>query len=217
MMARVLTSLSVPTSSVLAEVGSALRAGGLVAIPTESSYALCVSPFDARAVERLCAIKGRPDGKPILVLISRREQVSHLVQRISPAASYLMDRFWPGPLTIVCQAASELPSALTAGTGTIGIRLPNHSVLTTVIDHVGPVTGTSANRSGEPPLRTAREVEAALGDQLDLILNPGPADGASPSTLVDATGGPVRLLREGPVTREQLEAVLRPAGYQVNG
>ncbi len=216
-MARVLTSLSIPTSSVLAELASVMRGGGLLAIPTESSYALCVTPFDARAVERLCAIKGRPDGKPILVLVSRRQQVPYLVQEVPPAAALLMDRFWPGPLTIVCPAALSLPAALTGGTGTIGIRLPDHMVLTTVIDHVGPLTGTSANRSGEPALSTAREVDAALGDQLDLILNPGPAGGAAPSTLVDATGAPVRLLRPGLVTREQLEAVLQPAGYQLSG
>ncbi len=216
-MARVLTSLSVPTSSVLVEIASVLRAGGLVAIPTESSYALCVSPFDARAVQRLCMIKGRPDGKPILVLVSRREQVPHLVRSLPPAAALLMDRFWPGPVTIVCPAVSSLPAALTAGTGTIGIRWPNHRVLTTVIDHVGPLTGTSANRSGHPPLCAAHDVESDLGEQLDLILNPGPADGAAPSTLVDATGTPVRLLRPGPVTREQLEAVLQPAGYELTG
>lgn len=216
-MARVLTSLSVPTSSVLAEIAGVLRAGGVVAIPTESSYALCVSPFDGRAVERLCMIKGRPDGKPILVLISRREQMPHLAQSLPPAAALLMDRFWPGPLTIVFPAVTTLPAVLTAGTGTIGIRWPDHLVLTSVIDHVGPLTGTSANRSGHPPLRAAHEVESALGDQFDLILNPGPADGAAPSTLVDATSIPVRLLRPGPVTREQLETVLQPAGYPLTG
>ena len=190
------------------EVAAVVRAGGVLAMPTDSVYGLGVNPFDETAVRRLCAIKGRDEGKPILVLIADRSQLQGVVGTLPAAAAKLMDRFWPGPLTIVCPAAPALPKALTAGTGTIGVRLAAHPLLVRLLRHVGPLTGTSANRSGDAPARTAEEVEQLLGGDVDLILDGGPSAVTAPSTVVDVTGQTVRLVREGPIAWMAIQSVL---------
>jgi L-threonylcarbamoyladenylate synthase len=187
------------------------RRDGVIAVPTETFYALAASAHSRPALERVLTIKGRPAGKPLLVLIGERSQLNHLIQNIPRAAAVLMDRFWPGPLTLVFNAAESLPAALTAGTGTIGIRLPAHDFLRTVLRRTGPLTGTSANRSGEVPPVTAEQVVASLGEVIDAILDGGPTPGGPASTVLDVTG-PVRLIREGPISEDQIRAALRAAG-----
>jgi L-threonylcarbamoyladenylate synthase len=194
--------------AVCEEAAAVARAGGMLAMPTDSFYGLGVNPFDAAAVRRLCAVKGRDEGKPILVLIADRAQLKDLVGPLPAAATALMDRFWPGPLTIVCPAAPALPEVLTAGTGTIGVRLAAQPLLAKLLRHAGPLTGTSANRSGDAPARTAREVERVFGGDVELILDGGPSIATTPSTVVDATGRSVRLVREGPVTWTAIQNVL---------
>jgi L-threonylcarbamoyladenylate synthase len=125
-----------------------------------------------------------------------------------------MDRFWPGPLTIVFPASPHLPAALTAGTGTIGVRLPAQPLLVKLLRATGPLTGTSANRAGASPARTALDVEQNLGSEVDLILDGGPASATLPSTVVEATEV-VRLLREGPIGRTVLKAVLAQEGIEL--
>jgi L-threonylcarbamoyladenylate synthase len=191
-----------------------VRDGGVIAMPTDSFYALGASVVDEAAVHRVCEIKGRDGQKPVLVLIADRSQLDALVARIPPAAAVLMNRFWPGPLTIVLPASPRLPAALTAGTGTVGVRLPAQPLLGKLLRAAGPLTGTSANRSGAPPLRTALDVERSLGDDVDLILDGGPATAALPSTVVVATGT-VRVLREGPIGRAAIEEVLSREGMQL--
>ena len=191
--------------------GRVVRGGGVIAMPTDSFYALGASAFNEAAVRRVCAIKGQREQKPILVLIAERGQLDELVDSVPRAAAVLMDRFWPGPLTIVFPASPRLPVALTAETGTIGVRLPSQPLLAKLLPVTGPLTGTSANRSGAPPARTAAEVERSLGHEVDLILDGGPADVALPSTVVE-TSGAVRLLREGPIGRAALQAVLEKEG-----
>lgn len=196
----------------LPEAARIVRLGGVLAVPTESFYALAAPAMNQEAVGRVWAMKGRPAGKPILVLIGDRVQLSTLVREVPPAALLLMDRFWPGPLTLIFRAADEVPTALTAGTGTVGVRHTAHPPLVSLLRHVGPLTGTSANRSGERPAVTAEAVAAVFGNEVDLILDGGPAAGGPPSTLVD-TAGPLRVLREGPLTRGQIAAVLSQAGF----
>lgn len=191
-----------------------IRRGGVLAIPTESFYALAASPWDAAAVRRVCAIKGRPEGKPILVLIADRTQLDGLIAERSPAATVLIERFWPGPLTLIFTASQALPNVLTAGTGTIGIRQTAYPALLPLLRAIGPLTGTSANRSGQAPAQTAQEVQAALSGELDLILDAGPTPGGMPSTMVD-TVGRVRILRSGPVTGREIESVLAGMGAMV--
>jgi len=191
-----------------------VRDGGVIAMPTDSFYALGASVFNERAVHRVRAIKGRREANPILVLIADRSQLDALVSCVPPAAALLMDRFWPGPLTIVLPASPRLPAALTAGTGTVGVRLPALSPLVTLLRATGPLTGTSANRSGVPPARSAREVEESLGADVELILDGGPASAAMPSTVVEATDM-VRVIREGPIARTTIETVLSEKGIQL--
>jgi L-threonylcarbamoyladenylate synthase len=155
-------------------------------------------------------LKGRsPQTRPILVLIRSRHELQALVSEITPAAERLMQACWPGPLTLVFRAAVAVPSVLTAGTGTIGVRLSAYPDVQRVLEMIGgPLTGTSANRTGQPPATTAEEVERAFGADVDLILNGGPTPGGLPSTVVDTTVSPPRLIREGCVSQAVLRAVL---------
>ncbi len=192
-------------------VAGAIRSGGVVALPTESFYALAVSPFSTAALARLREIKGRPEEKAILVLIANETQLKPLVQDVPPAARVLMERFWPGPLTLVFAAAAGLLDALTAGTGSVGVRLSAYRPLTELLELVGPVTGTSANRSGAPPLVSAEDVRALFGTEIDLLIDVGTTAGGLPSTVVDVRER-VKLVREGRLGRDALEQVLRAQG-----
>lgn len=196
------------TVSALADgVRRVLGKGGLIALPTESFYGLAVAPSDEQALARLWQIKGRSKGKPILVLIGDLSQVRPLVQSIPPAATILMKAFWPGPLTIVFPSAIGLSDAVTAGTGSVGIRLSAWQPLCDLLHRVGPVTGTSANREGMPPPTTAEEVRSSLGDALDLIVDAGPTPGGRPSTVIDVRGS-IRIIRDGAIDRNAIIARL---------
>ena len=196
--------------SSLREARDVVRGGGVIAFPTETFYGLGVDPFNVQAVRRLYDLKGRsPQTSPILVLIRSRDELQALVSEITPAAERLMQAYWPGPLTLVFRAAAAVPSVLTAGTGTIGVRLPAYPDVQRVLEVVGgPLTGTSANRSGQPPATTADEVERAFGTEIDLVVNGGPTPGGLPSTVVDTTVSPPRLIREGRVSQAALRVVL---------
>jgi len=147
--------------------------------------------------------------RPLLVLIRSRSDLEALVSEITPMAERLMEAFWPGPLTLVFRACAAVPTVLTAGTGTIGVRLSAHLDVRRLLEVVdGPLTGTSANRSGHPPATTAEEVQQALGADLDLILDGGPTPGELPSTVLDVTVTPARLLREGCIPRASLRSIL---------
>jgi L-threonylcarbamoyladenylate synthase len=176
---------------------------------------LAVSPFRDEALTTLFRAKGRPEGKPILVLIGDLAQMLTLVETITPAGDLLVRSFWPGPLTIIFPARPSLPSLLTAGTGTVGVRLPAMPLLRQLLLRVGPLTGTSANRSDKPPLCTAEEVLAELGDDVDVILDAGPTTRGIPSTVLDARA-PIRVLREGPVSRAALTERLHRAGFALS-
>jgi L-threonylcarbamoyladenylate synthase len=198
------------SESSLREAGEVVRGGGVIAFPTETFYGLGVDPFNVPAVQRLFDLKGRSlQMSPILVLIRARHELSALVSEIAPAAERLMQACWPGPLTLVFRAAAAVPSVLTAGTGTIGVRLSACRDVQRVLEVLGgPLTGTSANRTGQPPATTAEEVERALGAAVDLIVNGGPTPGGLPSTVVDTTVNPPRVIREGRVSKAALRAVL---------
>ena len=204
------------TVPVLADlVRRVLGEGGLIALPTESFYGLAVAPFDEQALAKLWQIKGRSEGKPILLLIGDRSQLELFVQRVPPAADVLMNAFWPGPLTIVFAAADGLSDAVTAGTGSVGIRLSAWQPLVDLLRRVGPVTGTSANREGMPPPRTAEEVQHNLADAVDLIIDAGPTPGGPPSTVIDARG-PVRIIRNGSIERAAIAARLADHGLYLD-
>jgi L-threonylcarbamoyladenylate synthase len=191
-----------------------VRAGGIVAVPTETFYGLGANPFDERAVDRLICLKGRADGKPILVLIGERAQLASLTDEVSPVADLLMGAFWPGPLTILFQARSTLPRNLTAGTGTVGVRRTSCRPLAELLALCGPLTGTSANRAGGSPARQAAQVLEEVGTGVDLIIDAGATPGGLPSTVIDARKT-ARLIREGAVTRQMLLNVLETRGLSL--
>lgn len=188
---------------------------GLIALPTESFYGLAVAPFNEQALARLWQVKGRSKEKPILVLIGEESQLELLVRNIPPAATVLMNAFWPGPLTIVFPAAAGLSDAVTAGTRSVGIRFSAWQPLRELLRRIGPVTGTSANREGMPPPTTVEEIYHGLGDTLDLIVDAGPTPGGQPSTVIDAQG-PIRIIRDGAIDRDAIVARLAAHGLYLN-
>lgn len=192
-----------------------LEESGLIAVPTESFYGLAADPFDEQALARLWQVKGRSEGKPILVLIGDESQLGPFVRSIPHAAHILMNVFWPGPLTIVFPAAVGLSDAVTAGTGSIGIRLSAWQPLRDLLRRVGPVTGTSANREGIPPPTTVEEVQDNLGNVLDLIIDAGPTPGGRPSTVIDIRG-PIRIIRDGAIERGVIVAQLAAHGLYLD-
>jgi len=186
-----------------------LANGGVIAFPTGCLYGLGADAQNAGAVERVFAIKRRPPGKPLLVLVPDRDGVHDLAAEVTPAAKRLMDRFWPGRVTIVFKALPGLPANLTAGTGRIGIRLPGHPVARALVSAFGrPITGTSANLSGQKGSHHIGELNALLIDQLDLVLDAGPLKEGIGSTVVDITGAEPVVVREGVVSKRAILAAV---------
>ncbi|RMH37321.1 MAG: threonylcarbamoyl-AMP synthase [Nitrospirae bacterium] len=214
-MARLLSVTDPLSPSLLTEVAACLDEGGVIAVGTESFYALAAKFDRESAIERVAAMKGERAGKPLLVLIGDRSHLRLLTPPPPPFAEALMIRFWPGPLTVVLPALPLLSTILTAGTGTIGIRQPGEPKLLTLLHDIGPVTGTSANRTGAPPLQTAQEVEREFGHEIEMILDTGPAPGGLPSTVLSLVG-PIRILRQGAVDREALRVALAETGFPLD-
>jgi L-threonylcarbamoyladenylate synthase len=188
-------------SEALSQAAMILRDGGLVAFPTESFYGLGANALDPRAVERVFSVKGRSESKPLLVLVDSVAMAERLVSELPAGALELMTRHWPGALTLVLKAAAHVPDRLTAGTGTIGLRVPAHPVaLALVRTAQRAVTAPSANPSGALPPTTALEVRRYFEGAVDLILDGGATAGGAGSTIADCTVWPPRILRQGPVT-----------------
>jgi len=197
---RLVIDASRPAPAALETAVRVLRAGGLVAFPTETFYGLGALALDEAAVARVFEAKGRPGDKPLLVLIDSLAMVERVAGEVPDRARRLMARYWPGPLTLVLPARADLPRALTAGTGTIGVRLSGHPLARALVGAAGaPVTAPSANPHGEVSPRTADEVIAALGTRVDLVLDGGPTPGGPASTVLDVTGATPVLLRPGAV------------------
>jgi L-threonylcarbamoyladenylate synthase len=189
-----------PDSEVLDAAAAVLNSGGTVAFPTESFYGLGADALSPEAVRRVFRIKGRPESKPLLVLVDSMERALALVEGASPGARELMARHWPGPLTLVLRAAPLVPTEVTAGSGTVGVRVPGHAVALGLVRAAGmPVTAPSANPSGGAPPTRAGEVAASFGDAVDFILDAGATAGGAGSTLADCTVWPPRILRQGPI------------------
>jgi len=189
-----------------AEAVRALEAGGIVAFPTDTVYGIAVAPRTPDGTERLFAAKQRPPDRAIALLAADADQAAGIGELNAPAAA-LARCFWPGGLTLVVPRRGD--RALPA---TVGLRVPDHAAPRALALAVGPLPTTSANRSGEPEARDADELEAQLGDALDLILDGGPAGGGPASTVVDATTDPVRILREGAISAEAINRCLVSAG-----
>ncbi|HEY2961369.1 MAG TPA: L-threonylcarbamoyladenylate synthase [Pyrinomonadaceae bacterium] len=184
--------------------------GGVIAFRTDTFYGLGADPFNVAAVARIRELKGREENKPILLLISGSEQIERLIAERSDAFVRAGENFWPGPLTIIGRAVAALPPEITAGTGTVGVRLPaGQSVRELVRECGGVLTATSANPSGSEPARSASEVASYFPHGLDLIVDAGQVSVTEPSTVLDATTSPPRVLREGAIRREAIEQLFR--------
>ena len=188
-----------------------LRQGGLVAFPTDTVYGLGALAFSGLAVAKLYPAKGRAETKPIPVLLDGLGALQHVAQDLTPEAEALARTFWPGPLTLILRRRPQLPAEVSP-TETVGVRVPNHPVALRLLAAAGPLAVTSANRSGEPDACTGEAVLAALGGRFDLLLDGGPTPGGRPSTVVDCSRSPYEVLREGPISRAQIEQAIGPAG-----
>ena len=184
-----------------------LRSGGIIGFPTETYYGLAVDPFNPKALERLFQAKKRPSHLPILVLVHGLEQLASLTPALPLLAIRLIDRFWPGPLTLVCKALPDVPGLLTGGTGTVGFRHSSNSPANRLVAAFGrPITATSANISGSLPAVTAAETARIFGDTIDLVLDGGTTPGGSGSTLVTIRDGVPHCLRQGQIAFTAVQA-----------
>ena len=192
-----------PDMRAIAAAAAVVEAGGLVAFPTESFYGLGADALDSDAVARVFEVKGRPEHKALLVLVDSIDMAAGLAARVSDGARALMARYWPGPLTLVLEAAARVPVGLTGGGSTIGVRMPGHAVARALVRSAGrPITAPSANPSEAPPALTAAAVREYFEGRVELILDGGPTAGGAGSTVADCTVWPPRILRQGPVIVE---------------
>ena len=189
-----------PDRKIIADAADVVLAGGVVCFPTSCLYGLGADAGCEEAVKRVFEIKQRPPDKPVLVLIDSLERLDRLVARIPPFADELIDRFWPGKLTLVFEARSSVSELLTAGTGKIGVRQPGHPVARAFVSALKrPLTGTSANLSGSPSCNRIEDLPSAIRSQVNLLIDSGELKGGVGSTVVDVSGDRPRLLREGAI------------------
>jgi L-threonylcarbamoyladenylate synthase len=186
--------------------------GGVIAFRTDTFYGLGADPLNQKAVSAIRRLKGREETKPLLLLISDVGELERFIASPSELFRAVAIHHWPGPITLVGVACPQLPEELTAGTGTIGVRLPdNEEVRALVRACGGALTATSANLSGSPPARTAKDAETYFPSGIDPIIDSGEVSATQASTVLDLSGKP-RLIREGAITREDLQRTLGPYG-----
>lgn len=189
----------------MARAEQVVKGGGIIVYPTETFYALGVDPASAEAIQRLFAVKARDRVQPLLLLLHQQSQVSDWAAEVPAEAQRLMKKYWPGPLTLVFKAKKNVLPLLTGGKGTIGLRVPGNALTRHILGVLGPLTGTSANMSGEQSFRTAGQAAAVFGDRVDLILDGGITPGGKPSTVADISTRRLNVIRQGAVTITDFE------------
>ncbi len=200
-----------PERHAIKDAAEILRAGGLVAFPTETVYGLGALALDPHAIRKIFTAKDRPDWDPLIVHVRDLAMAHALMKRLLPQFELLVSRFWPGPLTLVVEKAAQVPDEATAHRATVALRMPWHPVAAALLEATGaPIAAPSANRFGRPSPTRAEHVVEDLGDRVDLILDAGPTPMGVESTVIDLTQSPPAILRPGGVSREQLEKVLGP-------
>jgi L-threonylcarbamoyladenylate synthase len=184
-----------------------VKHGGVIGFRTDTFYGLGADPFNPTAIKHIKNLKGRDEGKPILVIASDKLIIDRLVAEKTSNFDLLSSYYWPGPLTLVVRARPEVPEELTAGTATVGIRFPDDEEVVNLVSACGGLlTATSANLSGMSPACTAQEVHEAFMDKLPLIIDGGPAHTDRPSTVVDVSGPEIKLIREGIILWEDIKS-----------
>jgi L-threonylcarbamoyladenylate synthase len=187
--------------------------GGVIAFRTDTFYGLGADPQNPEAISRIRSLKNREEAKPILLLISHYDEVARFLSETSEPFAAVAKRYWPGPITIVGMARPELPQELTAGSGTIGVRLPDDETVRALVHACGgALTATSANQSGSLPARTAKAAEVYFAEGIDLIIDGGEVTVMEPSTVLDLSGPEPRLIREGAISRQGLAETLKERG-----
>lgn len=193
----------------LEEAKRAFKSGGVVAFPTETFYGLSVDPFNVDAIERLFSLKGRAETNPVSVIIADKEMLSRVAIDPPAIAFRLIERFWPGPLTLVLKAHPDIPPPLIANTGKIGVRVPGSAIARRLSEYLSsPITATSANPSGKRPPVEAKEVLAYFNGEIDVLIDGGKLPGRLGSTVVDLTEGGFRIIREGEIASAEVERAL---------
>lgn len=198
------------TGSEADEAAVVLRAGGLLAVPTETVYGVAANAEDAAAVRRIFELRNRDFGKPVSILVTGMDMAERYCRNIPPAARRLAARYWPGPLTMVLEDGEAVPSVVTAGTGTLGVRCPDHPLTLALIEKAGvPLAAPSANLAGEEPARTAQEVLDYFDGKIEGVADGGPCQLGVASTVLDLTKTEPKVLREGGIPGRELLAFLR--------
>jgi tRNA threonylcarbamoyl adenosine modification protein (Sua5/YciO/YrdC/YwlC family) len=198
-----------PNPQFIRYAASWLNRGAVVAIPTDTLYALAADPVNLAAVEQIFRVKGRPDSRALPILINSIKHAAILARELPDNFYRLAETCWPGPLTIVVDASNRLPLKVTANTGRVGLRWPNHEVVRRLIDEIGvPLTGTSANLSGSPTCESGEEVFRQLGDRIPVILDAGETQDILPSTIVELRGDHWCIGRQGAVPAEVIHNAL---------
>lgn len=202
-----------PDPAVIYQAVDILQKGGLVVIPTRHLYGLGVDALNPQAVARVFAAKRRPLHQPLLILVASQGDVGNYARGIDGRATALMNTFWPGKVTIVLEARSILPMVLTGGTGRIGIRVPGHPVCQDIVRALsGPLTATSANRSGQPGCHRIEDLHRDIAAAADFVLDAGPLQPGMGSTVVDIRPSTVHILREGAVAASDILNALSDRG-----
>lgn len=198
------------------EARAAISRGDLVVMPTDTVYGIAADAFQPMAVRRLLMAKGRGPEAPPPVLVPSRDTLEALAETVPHAVTALVERFWPGGLTVILPARSTLVWDLGETGGTVALRMPDDRIALELLAETGPLAVSSANLTGQPPATTAEDAVAQLGDVIDVYLDNGPTPGAVPSTIIDATAladgtGPLRIVRAGVLSEEDLKAVVPEA------
>jgi L-threonylcarbamoyladenylate synthase len=208
-MARIEIDRDLPNPEILARAAELLRAGRLVAFPTETVYGLGANALDASAVTRIYEAKGRPSYNPIIVHVPDIDSVAEVVREWSERANALAKAFWPGPMTLVLPRRPVVPDIVTAGLDSVGVRIPAHPVAHALLEAAKiPIAAPSANRSMELSPTTGRHVEKSLGDTVDLILDAGPTKVGIESTVIDVTTDVPTILRPGTISTPEIERIV---------
>jgi L-threonylcarbamoyladenylate synthase len=198
-----------PESEAIAIAAGAVRAGRIVAIPTDTLYGLAADPFNVDAIARIYRLKGRGSDRALPLVAADADQIAATLGVLPMLARLLAVRFWPGPLTMLMPAPERLPAEVTAGTGRVGVRVPAHAVARALCAACAtPLTATSANESGRPATNAPDAIVGPLADGIDTLLDAGVTPGGPPSTIVDVTNSTPRVVREGAISWESIQACL---------
>lgn len=192
-----------PDLKIIKEAARIIKNGGLVIFPTETVYGLGADAFNPAAVAKIFKVKGRPGKKPLIVHVSKKSTIDVVAKDIPREARVLVKKFWPGPLTLVLKRKKIVPDVVTGGGETVAVRMPAHKVTLAFIRAAGPIAAPSANFTGDPPPRSVKEIPKALLGKVDLVLDAGRTPVGVPSTVLDLTCTPFKIVRQGIISKKK--------------